>query len=55
MYRDICLTNSDALTRWLNEYIAALSKFRDRIAARDSSLDQTFVTVGAIRPYRHRW
>lgn len=42
MYRDICLTNSDALVRWLNEYITTLSKFRDRIATHDNTLDETF-------------
>lgn len=42
MYRDICLTNSDTLVRWLNDYIATLSMFRDRIAAHDTTLDETF-------------
>ena len=42
MYRDICLTNSEALTRWLNEYIATLTTLRDRIAVHDKNLDETF-------------
>ena len=42
MYRDICLTNSEALTRWLNDYITTLSQLRDRIAVQDKSLDETF-------------
>src|SRR3989440_9524426 len=32
MNRDICLANSEALTRWLNQYISALTEIRDRIA-----------------------
>jgi prephenate dehydrogenase len=42
MYRDICLTNSEALVRWLNEYITTLNQFRDQIAAHDANLDETF-------------
>jgi len=42
MYRDICLTNSESLVRWLNEYIAMLSQLRDQIAAHDTKLDETF-------------
>lgn len=49
MYRDICLTNSEALTRWLNEYITTLSELRDRIAAHDRSLDETFARAQQLR------
>ncbi len=42
VYRDVCLTNSEALTRWLSEYIRDLSIFRDQLAAHDSNLIQTF-------------
>ena len=49
MYRDICLTNSEALTRWLNEYIKTLSNFRDRIAAHDSGLDGLFSEAQQLR------
>jgi prephenate dehydrogenase len=49
MYRDICLTNSDSITRWLNEYIATLSGLRDRIAAHDRSLDETFARAQQMR------
>jgi prephenate dehydrogenase len=42
MYRDICLTNSEALVRWLNDYIATIDRLRDQIAAHDASLDETF-------------
>src|SRR5436853_7895493 len=49
MYRDICLTNSEALTRWLNEYIATLSSLRERIAVHDRSLDETFARAQELR------
>jgi prephenate dehydrogenase len=49
MYRDICLTNSEALTRWLNEYITTLSELRDRIAAHDRSLAETFASAQQLR------
>ena len=49
MYRDICLTNSESITRWLNEYIATLSRLRDGIAAHDRSLDETFARAQQMR------
>jgi prephenate dehydrogenase len=49
MNRDICLANSEALTRWLNQYISALTEIRDRIAVHDSSLDQAFARVQQLR------
>ena len=49
MYRDICLTNSECITRWLNEYIGTLSGLRDRIAAHDRSLDETFTRARQMR------
>ncbi len=49
MYRDICLTNSEALTRWLNEYIATLTTLRNQIATHDKSLDETFVKAQQLR------
>jgi prephenate dehydrogenase len=45
MYRDICLTNSEAITHWLNAYIATLTQLRDRIAAHDKDLNDTFARV----------
>ena len=42
VYCDICLTNSEALSRWLSEYICELSTFRDQLILRDSNLIQTF-------------
>src|SRR6266568_7673715 len=49
MYRDICLTNGEALTHWLDEYIATLSQLRNRIAAHDASLNETFARVQQLR------
>lgn len=49
MYRDICLTNSEAITRWLEAYIANLGQLRQRIAARDRSLNESFVTTQQTR------
>lgn len=50
MYRDICLTNSEALTRWLNEYIAALDSLRGQIAAHDrDNLTETFTKAQQAR------
>ncbi len=49
MYRDICLTNAEALTRWLDEYIRTLSSLRERIAAHDRSLDETFARAQQLR------
>jgi prephenate dehydrogenase len=49
MYRDICLTNSEGLTRWLNAYINTLSILRDQIATHDSSLDETFAMARELR------
>ena len=42
MYRDICLTNSEAITHWLDEYINSLAHLRDHIAAHDRNLSETF-------------
>jgi prephenate dehydrogenase len=42
VYRDICLTNNEALSRWLSEYIRELSTFRDQLVLHDSNLTQTF-------------
>ena len=42
MHRDICLTNSEAITRWLSDYIAVLSTLRERIAAHGPNLGEVF-------------
>lgn len=49
MYRDICLSNSEALTRWLDDYIATLHRLRDRIAAHDKDLNETFTGARQLR------
>jgi prephenate dehydrogenase len=51
MYRDICMTNSNAITRSLDAYIANLSTLRDRIAAHDRSLDETFARAQEQRQH----
>ena len=52
MYRDICLTNSESITRWLDEYITTLKTLRERITAHDRHLDDTFAE---IQQKRLRW
>ena len=49
MYRDICLSNSTALTRWLDDYISTLSTLRDRIADHDKSLNENFTKARQLR------
>ena len=51
-YRDICLTNSEALSRWLAEYISELSTFRDQLILHDSNLIQTF---NKSKKLREQW
>src|SRR5205085_9243443 len=49
MYRDICLTNSEAITRWLDEYIKTISDLRNSIAAHDPDLDGSFSKAQQLR------
>ena len=49
MYRDICLTNSETITRWLTDYITTLNLLRDRIAAHDSALIEVFAQAQKSR------
>ena len=49
MYRDICLTNSEAIKRWLDEYISTLRSLRDRVAAHDKDLGETFAEAQQAR------
>ena len=51
-YQDICLTNSEALSRWLGEYIRELSTFRDQLMLHDSNLIQTF---NRSKELREQW
>jgi prephenate dehydrogenase len=49
VYRDICLTNSESIARWLNEYIRELSVIRDQIASHDGNLIQAFTRAQQLR------
>jgi prephenate dehydrogenase len=49
MYRDICLTNSESITHWLDEYIATLKMMRERIVDHDRSLGDTFAEAQQAR------
>lgn len=42
MYRDICLTNSESISHWLEEYIRTLSSLHQLILAHDKNLAETF-------------
>lgn len=42
MYRDICLTNHEAVVRSLDSYMATLHTLREHIAARDPHLNELF-------------
>lgn len=52
MYRDICLTNSEALGRALDGYIASLQAFREGIATHDPHLNELFAHV---QEQRQQW
>ena len=52
MYRDICMTNSGAIVRWLDAYVNNLNALRDRIARHDKHLNEDFAR---IQQYRQRW
>ena len=49
MYRDICLTNSEAITHWLDEYITTLRTIRNSIAEHDRNLAETFAHAQELR------
>jgi prephenate dehydrogenase len=49
MYRDICVTNSEAVVRALDEYLATLRAFRESIATRDSHLNELFARSQELR------
>lgn len=44
-YRDISLTNSEALSRCLSDFIRELITFRDQLNAHDNSVIQTFTSA----------
>lgn len=45
VHRDICLTNSEALSRYLSDFIKELSTFRDQLDAHDYSVIQAFTNA----------
>jgi prephenate dehydrogenase len=49
MYRDICLTNSEAITHWLDEYITTLRTIRNGIAEHDKNLAEIFANAQELR------
>ncbi|HEX4205395.1 MAG TPA: prephenate dehydrogenase [Ktedonobacteraceae bacterium] len=49
MYRDICVTNSEAIVRWLDEYIATLNTLRARVAQHDRSINEVFAQAQQTR------
>lgn len=49
MYRDICLTNSEAITRWLDAYMRKLGELRNSIAAHERNLGETFAQTQQLR------
>ena len=54
MYRDICLTNSEAITQWIDTYIATLEQMREQIAQQSQLLDATFVEAQQTRQEWHQ-
>ncbi len=52
MYRDICLTNSEAIVSQLDNYIATLYTLREKIAAQDEGIYESFVQT---QRQRNEW
>jgi prephenate dehydrogenase len=52
MSRDICLTNRDNITNWIDRYIEELRRFRRLIATGDEELMKAFVHAQELR---QRW
>lgn len=51
MYRDICLTNHEALVRTLDDYLTTLHTLREHIAARDPHLNELFASSQEARQH----
>lgn len=49
MYRDICLTNSEAITQWMDAYIETLQQMRKLVAQQSRALETTFVEAQQTR------
>ena len=50
--RDICLTNSESLVRWIDDYTAELQRFRQMVLDGSEDLGRTLVDVWEARA---RW
>lgn len=51
MYRDICLTNHEALVRTLDDYLTTLHTLREHIATRDPHLNELFASSQEARQH----
>lgn len=51
MYRDICLTNHEAVVRALDDYLTILHAFREHIAERDPHLNELFARAQEARQH----
>lgn len=49
MYRDICLTNQEAILRWLDALVQQLESVRSLIATSDTSLEPYFAQAKQVR------
>jgi prephenate dehydrogenase len=49
MYRDICLTNKEAIVDWMDTLVMALTDLRSRIASGDDTLEPYFAQAKHIR------
>ena len=49
MYRDICLTNRDALSRWLQLYIGVLCELREAVEQGDEEVERFFAQAKEAR------
>lgn len=50
MHRDICLTNREALIRWINETLAYLIEMRDALDAHDAAMiNELFIHAKEVR------
>lgn len=49
MYRDICLTNAPAISKWLEAYIAELEQLKSRILGQEKDLNETFAHAQQVR------
>jgi prephenate dehydrogenase len=49
MHRDICMTNREAISRWLERYIDELQRFRDMLGGSSEQVEQYFVEAKVAR------